>query len=196
MSMSQDPRSAGLARRSARRGAWASFVLGLAFAPVSAAQLDGTPALRDVAPGKAGATCFTPELVLYQHMSGLQDRTLEIVNDEAAWCALWDRIHEWIWPEPPCDTTLIDFETTSAIAVGLGARPNLCYGFSVPLVCEGPGAGQIDMTVVESHPGPGCLCGQAIVQPLAVFAVERPVRRVTLKHGVQVFDCEQPPEDL
>jgi hypothetical protein len=151
---------------------------------------------RAVPAAQAGGTeCFAPEVVFYAQQSGSWSRTLQVVNDEAAWCELWDQLHQWLWPEPPCDTSLVDFTTHSAVVVGLGTRPNLCYGMSVPLACRPERAPeQLRLSVVESVPGADCFCGQSLVQPLAVLAVERPVKGVSIERRVAAFDCTQPPE--
>ena len=138
--------------------------------------------------------CFTPEIIFSRQMSGQQRPIEQIIDDETQWCELWNRIHRWLLPRPECDTSLIDFETHAAVVIGLGVRPNLCYGLATPLVCKSPRRrGEYLISVIEGVPGPACACGMAIVQPLAVIALERPVERISSKHAVQVHDCHPPP---
>jgi hypothetical protein len=166
----------------------ALLALGLMIAPVMAAERRA----RDRSPAR-DTECITPDVVLYQQMSGLWTPTTKIVDNEAQWCELWDQIHDWILPAPECDRTLIDFDTHAGVVVGLGSRPNLCYSLALPLVCESPKAsGHLRVTVVEGVPGASCMCAMALVQPLAVIAVERSVESVSLKRRLQVYDCEQP----
>jgi hypothetical protein len=170
-----------------------ALTIGPALAAERPARLDDPHAAPVAGALARDVQCYSPDLVLYSQMSGIWTRTTEIVEDETRWCELWGQFYNWVWPAPECDTTLVDFDTHVAVVVGLGARPNLCYGMALPFVCESPkGTGHFEVTVLEGVPGPRCACGMALVQPLAVIAIERPVDDVAFKRRVQVYDCDLP----
>ena len=122
--------------------------------------------------------------------SGVTDAKDFVIRNENQWCEFWDELYGRIFPQPPCDTSLVDFNKEVVIVTALGDRPNTCYGVSIYCMdSDNPGESKIRVFVRDVVPGPGCACGQAIVYPVHVVKVEKPVGQVEFLHETSVLDC-------
>ena len=65
----------------------------------------------------------------------------------------------------------VDFGRESLILAAAGTRSNGCYSIAVSrarLTVEGA----VELEVVETSPGPSCVCTQALTQPVHVVRLE------------------------
>ncbi len=138
----------------------------------------------------AGPQCDEPFTeVLNKSFSGVTSQQFSIIESDGAWCAFWDDVHSIIFPPPPCDLLGIDFESEVAIVAALGSRPNGCYGVDIVCVDRLGSSTNLKAVVNEVVPGPGCACTQAVVNPVDVVTVSRPVGRVNFVVKADTLNC-------
>ncbi len=98
-----------------------------------------------------------------------------VVRDEAAWTTLWAEHAGSEHPVPK-----IDFSKKMVIGVFRGARASTCHGGGVARVDFEDG--KLKVGIIDTVPGPGIVCGMAIVYPAHLVVVNRseaPVEFVT-----------------
>jgi hypothetical protein len=125
--------------------------------------------------------------------SGITEPVDRIIRNEHQWCGFWGELHSRISPAPPCDTSLVDFSEEVAIVTALGPRGNTCYGVRVTCIDTAGGkTSALSVFVQDIVPGPDCACGWAIVYPVHVVKVDKPVSQLSFRHETAVLDCGTP----
>lgn len=118
-------------------------------------------------------------------LSGITDSERLVIRSMGSWSAFWSRLHANITPEP--DLPSIDFERQLVIAAAMGLRSTGGYGIRVEEVSR---TGEdIEVVVVESSPGPGCLTTQAFTAPATAIAVALPVGNVEFVEEAKTHEC-------
>jgi hypothetical protein len=113
-----------------------------------------------------------------------------VIRNEVAWCHFWDDVFANRYPPPPCDTTLIDFQTEPAIVSAIGSRRNGCYDSRTHCLHSAEhGKWNVDAEILDRTPGPGCICSRAIVNPVHVVKVKRRVGKLTGYHNEPQTVC-------
>ncbi len=126
--------------------------------------------------------------VVHEQYSGVHSQGVMLIEDGQTLCAVWDQIYSNIYPPPGCDTGLIDFSNQVAVVAALGSRPDGCYDIDVGCVHRTPN-NTIGVGIVETQPGPDCICTDAIVDPVIVIAIDRPVTDVKFRAVVRELEC-------
>ncbi len=126
--------------------------------------------------------------VLYEQYSGMNNQDLRVLNSPAAFCQAWTDIYSNMIPPPPCDSALIDFQSEVGLMVAIGTRNNGCYSVDIPCVHR-TANDTIGVAVRETQPGPYCACTQALVDPVTIIAVQRPVDALMLRARVRELVC-------
>jgi len=127
--------------------------------------------------------------VLKEQMSGIHEAEVRLIEDEAEWCALWEQVYGNMFPQPPCDTSRIDFDEEWVLAVGIGDRPNSCYGVSIPCVQALGASGNVRVHVEELVPEEGCACLAVVVQPVEAVKLPRPLKNAQLRQEIVTLEC-------
>jgi hypothetical protein len=111
-----------------------------------------------------------------------------VITNEDDWCDFWDQVYFLRYPPPPCDLTLVDFETEVVIVTALGTKPNGCY--NVEIVCiEGDEENNLTVYVRDVVPGPRCFCPMMMVSPVHAVKVARPIGDVEYTHSTTILRC-------
>ena len=113
---------------------------------------------------------FLPFQTVYQaQASGIDDTRVQTISSAADWAAAWQEIHRRTSEPPPLPA--VDFVAQRLLLAAAGSRPNGCYALEVEsIVRRGP---VLEATLVETVAVAGCVCTQAITQPLHVVASRR-----------------------
>ncbi len=127
--------------------------------------------------------------VLRLSISGIFSEQFRVIDNEAEWCAFWTEAYINSLPPPPCNTTLIDFDTEVAIVAAIGSRSNSCFGVDITCVGRAGNSENVRVEVVERQPSVSCLCLPVIVSPLQVVKIARPVHRANFKKRIEVREC-------
>ncbi|HEX9189288.1 MAG TPA: protease complex subunit PrcB family protein [Vicinamibacteria bacterium] len=126
-------------------------------------------ACTSAGPGDPGDAEHPFETVLAETYSGLAEPRREVIRDEAAWARLWGEIHAVVDPLPPRPP--VDFARDMLFAVATGTRPT--GGFSIKVRRVATRGASLEVTVLETCPGPGAMVTQGLSQPVEVVRVPR-----------------------
>ena len=138
---------------------------------------------------------------MHEQLSAITQEQGFVLRTEDEWCAFWEDVYSHIDPPPPCDTLGIDFDRQVALAYASGMKLNTCndneivcvVGTSFPddgLIKERvSGLNSMLVIVNEYVPGRDCICGQALVYPLDVVKVKKPVGNVVFQTRTVVGHC-------
>jgi hypothetical protein len=130
------------------------------------------------------------EVLLERQSSGLAVETGAVIENRAEWCHHWELVHAGVFPAPPCDVTLVDFDEEIVILVALGSRPDGCHTVDVTCVHRSAGSGELSVVVTETAPGPRCTCTQQVVQPVEAVKIDRPAGAARFRRNLTVTSCE------
>ena len=115
------------------------------------------------------------------------DGTREVLRDEQAYAALWERLHADGGSVP--DRPTVDFDTQIVIAVVLGQRPNGGYSVAVDEVLTTESGTPIQVRFTERIPGDGCAVTQALTSPYVLATVETDGGEVTFEGREETRPC-------
>jgi hypothetical protein len=101
--------------------------------------------------------------------SGVTERKVVLVTDEAAWKSNWQQISARQVPAP--DAPALDFAGQSVIVASLGEKNT--GGYSVEVTGVELMGGKLKVTVRETKPGPGTFVTQALTQPYHVVRIPK-----------------------
>lgn len=125
--------------------------------------------------------------VLNESQTGFSEPAQGIINNEDDWCDFWGKLYSFMWPQPPCDTSLINFEKETAVYVALGSRANSCYG--VNITCIKKKGKEIEVDYDEIIPGENCTCLSVIVKPVDVVKIKKFEGETEFQRHIKVLDC-------
>jgi hypothetical protein len=155
----------------------------------AAVLLSGCP-LNGTNPGAPlTVTRITPEAPSSSVTTGLHDPVRSAVFDAQAFGELWTRAYSGRSPAIP--PPAVDFTREFVVFTALGEHSTGGYGIEVARA-TGRG-GHVDVQVVTSTPGKGCVVTAMMTQPLDVVRVARPRAGeldVRFTDELQVRDCK------
>ena len=114
-------------------------------------------------------TRFRPDTTAFTAYSGLTATGNVVIRDATAWAALWKEIYATVEPQP--DLPSIDFAQEMIVSAALGTRSS--GGYDIVLAQAAEDAGVVQVEVVETSPGAGCLTTQALTQPVDLARMPR-----------------------
>lgn len=147
-----------------------------------------------VGPGVIAQTQFcnvTYTDILYHANSGFAEEEYLVIDNEADWCAVWDIIYARQYPKPACDTAGIDFDNEVALVAAIGQYNNTCHSGRIVCVRKPGRSSNLQVIVEHLKPGNGCVCGQAIVYPVHVVKVDKPVSNANFITTTNTYNCFQ-----
>ncbi len=128
--------------------------------------------------GTEGSGAEQPfEAVVTQQHSGIEEKRLEVVRDQASWSRLWSEIHRGQDPAPPAPA--VDFSKEMLIVAALGTRPT--GGFGVKVRSVSTQGDRLEVVVLEPCPPQGAMVTAALTQPVEVVRVARLSQTPTFK---------------
>jgi hypothetical protein len=101
--------------------------------------------------------------------SGVTERKVVLVTDDAAWKSNWQQISARQVPAPAAPA--LDFAGQSVIVASLGEKNT--GGYSVEVTGVELVGSKLKVTVRESKPGPGQFVTQALTQPYQVVRIPK-----------------------
>ena len=107
-----------------------------------------------------------------------------VIRDELEWCELWRQAHANLSPQPPCDTSAVDFRHDVVIGA-TGTRPDSCRGPRIERIEQ---AGRALRVYVTGLVG-GCGCFQIVSYPTEAVAISKPVGSVVFVHDTVGVGC-------
>jgi hypothetical protein len=129
------------------------------------------------APGSLGTltgtavtlTRFGGDSVAYTSYSGVTAPLTVVIRDPVAWSELWQEIHATTIPVPLLPA--VDFTQEMIVVAALGTRAT--GGYDILLAQAAEDASGLQVEVVETSPGPGCVTTQALTQPVDLARTPR-----------------------
>jgi hypothetical protein len=122
-----------------------------------------------VAPAPPGNQVLSFNTLQRGAYSGVTERKVVLVTDEAAWKSNWQQISARQVPAP--DAPALDFAGQSVIVASLGEKNT--GGYSVEVTGVELVGGKLKVTVRETKPGPGTFVTQALTQPYHVVRIPK-----------------------
>jgi hypothetical protein len=157
------------------------FIALAAGAPSCGAQLSG-PGPVDP---PASLARLRPEPYAFTLYSGLTDRERLVIRDEAAWAAVWQRIHQGTAAPPPLPSA--DFTREMLVVVALGQRSS--GGHSILLESAEVAGDAMVVRVRTIAPGTGCGTTMALTQPVDIGRVRRREGTVRFDERTETRAC-------
>jgi hypothetical protein len=90
---------------------------------------------------------------------------------------------------PPCDLTLVDFDTEAALVGGLGPQDETCNVARIDCAGRVPNSGKLRVVLNREEGGVGCTCNPQTVRPIVASKIALPVVRVRTIFEEVVLDC-------
>jgi len=137
-------------------------------------------------PTGPGETSLAFETLLGSPYSGFDTARREAIRSTAEWNFAWQELHSGISPGPPIPA--IDFGREMVVLVAAGRRNNGCYGIEVTEITRRED-GRVEIEVVESVPGPSCVCTEAITTPVHVIRTQRAWGAVSFREVTRTLQC-------
>ena len=131
------------------------------------------------------STVVSVEQVFTYPHSGINDSRRLVIQEAAAWRALWREVVAERTPPPALPA--IDFDHDMVIVAALGRRGTGGYAITIDDVyAEG---GRLYAVVRETSPGPGCMTIQAFTAPVTGVRVPRRGAATTFIERQDQLDC-------
>jgi len=151
--------------------------------------LSGCP-LDKTNPGTPLATTrITPEAPATSATTGLHDPVRSAVFDAKTFSELWTRAYSGRAPNDAMPA--VDFTTEFVVFTALGEHAT--GGYSIAVGQATARGSHVDVKVVTTTPGKGCMVSAMMTQPLDVVRIARPRAGeldVSFKDELQVHDCQ------
>jgi hypothetical protein len=121
-------------------------------------------------PTALGDGRFEIESVVKVSHSGYTDPLRATIRTADEWAQVWATLHAGLRPVPPPPP--IDFEGTVVVLAAAGTRPNGCYSIDITGV-QPSIEGQPVFDVLETQPGPNCVCTEVITRAAHAVRISR-----------------------
>jgi hypothetical protein len=122
--------------------------------------------------------------------SGLVQPKDFVISTQASWCDFWNEFKGGFYPKPPCDTTLVNFNSEIVIISAIGEKSDGCYDVKIQSIWADEN-NNLSVLVFDIVPGNSCACTGALVQPVHAVKIKKPVGQVKFVHRKAYFQCEQ-----
>ncbi len=118
-------------------------------------------------------------------VSGILDRRRLVIINAETWATFWAELHANISPVP--DPPSIDFESDEIIAATMGQRST--GGYTIRIEGISRRGDDLEVVIVETSPGRGCLTTQALTSPATAVSVVRPPGVVEFVEETETQGC-------
>ncbi len=123
----------------------------------------------DDSPTSPGDGPIAFESIVQSSSSGFVTPRREVIRDAGEWARVWDTLYATVNPRPP--RPAVDFDRHMVVLAAMGTRPDGCYKVDVTGIAL---RGQtLEIEVTELGPGAGCVCTQAVTQPVHLVRLDR-----------------------
>jgi hypothetical protein len=124
-------------------------------------------------------------VIVDQFYSGIGASKRMLIRTGEEWRGFW---REMYGDEEPIPTApVIDFETSMVVVAALGTRPTEGYWVEIESVLASEEG--IQVKIIETAPGEGCVVNEALTSPVTAVAVERSEGQVTFIEREEVRPC-------
>lgn len=124
-------------------------------------------------------------VIVDRFYSGIGASKRMLIRTGEEWRGFWRELYGDEEPIPAAP--VIDFETSMVVVAALGTRPTEGYWVEVESVLASEDGIQVE--IVESTPGEGCVVNEALTTPVTAVAVERREGQVTFIEREEVRAC-------
>lgn len=129
----------------------------------------------------------TPEVAVvpYRTTSGIVKRERIVIEDSAAWAALWPRVVGSHSPRPPLPR--VDFSREVIVIASMGQQSS--GGFTITIDTATTMGDTLRLNITQRSPGPTCMTTAALSFPIALARVVRPKPPIQFIERTDVTDC-------
>jgi len=117
--------------------------------------------------------------------SGLKQPTQRVVGDQDEFIRLWGAM--WANYERPPEPPAIDFSKEAVVVLALGQRNTGGYGIRAAAVTYVQGS--LEVVVVTSSPGPGCVVTASFTSPVELLRVSVPAKSAKFHAQATTVTC-------
>jgi len=117
--------------------------------------------------------------------SGFSEAKNYIITNTTDWQSLWNKVYGDVLTKPPLPE--VDFNKRMIIAVSSGVKPTGGYYVTIQQIWETESS--IDVYVLESAPGRGCIVTQALTSPYHIIETDKTDKEVVFDTQKVVLDC-------
>ena len=110
----------------------------------------------------------------------------QVVRDQAAWQALWTRLHVNASPAPALPA--VDFTRDMVVVAAMGMKSH--GGYKIAITAAAEDAGKVTVEVTETSPGARCMNAMMMTSPVIVAKLPRRAGDVTFNVVRKVVDCQ------
>jgi Tfp pilus assembly protein PilV len=110
----------------------------------------------------------------------------QVVRDQAAWQALWTRLHVNASPAPALPA--VDFTRDMVVVAAMGMKSH--GGYKIAITAAAEDAGKVIVEVTETSPGARCMNAMMMTSPVVVAKVPRRAGEVSFNVVRKVVDCQ------
>jgi PrcB C-terminal len=125
-------------------------------------------------------------VLLHTAYSGFDQEARLVVRDLSGWNDVWSIAFARHTPTPP--RPAIDFATEMVVVAALGSRPSGGYGIAIEGVS--PETGGVEIDVVTTSPGSGCIVTGALTQPVMMIRMAAADGAVRFRNRAEVRACD------
>lgn len=129
---------------------------------------------------------FEFESIVKVSQSGYDGPLRATLRSPGEWAQAWETLHAGRQPVPPRPS--IDFGRSWVVLVAAGTRPDGCYSIDITSV-QPSVEGQPVFDVLETQPGPTCVCTQAVTQPAHAVQINHFPRDAEFLERVAELAC-------
>ena len=110
----------------------------------------------------------------------------QVVRDQAAWQALWTRLHVNASPAPALPA--VDFTRDMVVVAAMGTKSH--GGYKIAITAAAEDAGKVTVEVTETSPGARCMNAMMMTSPVVVAKLPRRAGDVTFNVVRKIVDCQ------
>jgi Tfp pilus assembly protein PilV len=110
----------------------------------------------------------------------------QVVRDQAAWQALWTRLHVNASPAPALPA--VDFTRDMVVVAAMGMKSH--GGYKIAITAAAEDAGKVTVEVTETSPGARCMNAMMMMSPVVVAKLPRRAGDVTFNVVRKIVDCQ------
>lgn len=120
------------------------------------------------------------------HYSGLDAPARLVVESQAEWALVWQRI--WGSHDPVPALPSIDFDRETVLVAAMGTRPT--GGYAIRVDAAAAQGERVAVRVVETSPGSRCALTQAFTAPIDIVKLPRTPQPIAFQTVKNVHECD------
>jgi hypothetical protein len=143
------------------------------------------PAEGNITPSPPSCYAFDALGTLACTYSGMIARERQVIGNEASWAVVWDQAMSPLSPRP--EVPQVDFSREMVVLAAMGEQTS--GGFAIGVKNVAQEGDTLEVTIMETSPGPSCGVTSALTQPFTAVRVARAEREVRFVEQQLTIDC-------